>query len=65
MMGDKQWSREAEINNSLQLLNWYPAGFAAHNLIPTILGENKNLQNFAKRIEIKFQETLIKLSNPK
>ncbi len=65
MMGDERWSREPAQNNCLQLQARYPDHAVTSNLIKTIPATDESLENFAKRINKTFQETLAELSNPK
>jgi 6-phosphogluconolactonase/glucosamine-6-phosphate isomerase/deaminase len=65
MMGDERGSRDAEINNSLQLLERYPNHYVTENLILTVPEASENLENFTSRISETFSTEILKLKNPK
>ncbi len=65
MMGDERGSRDAKINNSLQLVNRYPDSYVAKNLILTVPEARENLENFASRISQIFSVEISTLKNPK
>ena len=65
MMGDERWSRENDINNTLQLQARYQDHIRTECLIQTIPDENESLENFATRIEKTFLEKISALQKPK
>jgi len=65
MMGDERWSRDAAVNNSLQLQARYPNHVASRSLVETIPQEKESLANFATRIEKTFLEKIAELRNPR
>ncbi|MBP6881706.1 MAG: 6-phosphogluconolactonase [Candidatus Pacebacteria bacterium] len=65
MMGDERWSREREVNNTLQLQTRYLEHLVNKTLIATIPDENESLVDFAARIEKTFLEKLSQLRNVK
>lgn len=65
MMGDERWSRESEVNNSLQLQAQLSNHFVSKSLIETIPHKNESLVDFATRIEKIFQEKISTLQQIK
>jgi 6-phosphogluconolactonase/glucosamine-6-phosphate isomerase/deaminase len=64
IMGDERGSRDAEINNSLQLVTRYPDHYVTHNLILTVPELAENLENFTSRISTTFAAEISNLKNP-
>jgi 6-phosphogluconolactonase/glucosamine-6-phosphate isomerase/deaminase len=65
MMGDERGSRDAKINNSLQLTTKYPDSFVSENLILTVPQLTENLEDFTSRISNTFSTEIYQLINPK
>jgi 6-phosphogluconolactonase/glucosamine-6-phosphate isomerase/deaminase len=65
IMGDERGSRDAKINNSLQLTERYPDHYVTKNIIFTIPELDENLENFTSRISQTFSEEIKNLRKPK
>lgn len=65
IMGDERGSRDAKINNSLQLQNRYPDHYVTKNFILTVPEASENLETFSDRFSAILTKTISKLKNPK
>ncbi|MFT7645242.1 MAG: 6-phosphogluconolactonase/glucosamine-6-phosphate isomerase/deaminase [Candidatus Paceibacteria bacterium] len=65
IMGDERVSREAEINNYLQLESRYSSHQVKTLTMDTMPLENESTENFAARINDTFLKKLSELNNPK
>jgi 6-phosphogluconolactonase/glucosamine-6-phosphate isomerase/deaminase len=65
MVGDERWSRDEQINNSLQCKTRYPDHPVSSSLIPTVPEKDESLPVFASRVEKAFLEKISQCKNPK
>jgi len=64
IMGDERGSRDAKLNNYLQLGTRYPEHWVTKKCLRTVPEENEKLENFSARVSDQLDSTLAELNNP-